>query len=112
MGGYGFPDSESWITKVLKGFFEMEISAHRAGVWGLGVSIHALRNMCLEKRQINLWGRESLSFLEDPLFCFINNGYQRSRGMRSKGSICLCPDSLPGSSDGMSLLYFSNSVCL
>ena len=65
MGGgrYGLPDLDLWITKALKGFFEMKISAQRAGVRRLGVSIHALRNMCLEKGQIDLWERESLRFL-------------------------------------------------
>ena len=66
----------------------------------------------LGKKADRLMGEGIPAFSLRPHFCFINNGYQHSRGMRSKASICLCPDSLPGLLDGMSLLYFSNSVCL
>ena len=67
----------------------------------------------LGKKADRLMGEGIPAFsLRPPFFIIINNGYQHSRGMRSKASICLCPDSLPRSLDGMSLLYFANSVCL
>ena len=77
------PEGESRITKGVKGFFEKDIELSEPGkeAWAL--------HSCAEGYVL---------------------GKKPDRHL-TEGSVSVCSDSLPGSLDGMSLLYFTNLVC-
>ena len=66
----------------------------------------------LGKKADRLMGEGIPAFSLRPHFLFYKQRISAFKGDEKQGIYMLCPQSLPGSLDGMSLLYFSNSVCL